>query len=152
LLLRSRKKLTLNFRLTVARRRSAGDLARRRGASRRIRTKLEDVAFERAPDLHCTVSLGAAKASAQMDVDAGGGRRRAPSGQAGRAQPLRGRGADRRYKLIRRLALAARTASDARTTEQLSLGNAKSFATGQAPATNDLLVRASGRQPRRPLA
>jgi diguanylate cyclase len=39
-------------------------------ASRRIRTKLEGVAFERAPDLRCTVSLGAAEASAQMDVDA----------------------------------------------------------------------------------
>ncbi|MEO8565591.1 MAG: diguanylate cyclase [Betaproteobacteria bacterium] len=39
-------------------------------ASRRIRTKLEGGAFERAPDLHCTVSLGAAEASAQMDVDA----------------------------------------------------------------------------------
>jgi diguanylate cyclase len=38
-------------------------------ASRRIRTKLEGVAFERAPDLRCTVSLGAAEASAQMDVD-----------------------------------------------------------------------------------
>ena len=39
-------------------------------ASRRIRAKLEGVAFERAPHLHCTVSLGAAEASAQMDVDA----------------------------------------------------------------------------------
>jgi len=39
-------------------------------ASRRIRAKLEAVSFERAPDLHCTVSLGAAEASAQMDVDA----------------------------------------------------------------------------------
>ena len=39
-------------------------------ASRRIRAKLEGVAFERAPDLHCTVSLGAAEASAQMDVGA----------------------------------------------------------------------------------
>jgi diguanylate cyclase len=39
-------------------------------ASRRIRAKLEGVAFERAADLHCTVSLGAAEASAQMDVDA----------------------------------------------------------------------------------
>jgi diguanylate cyclase len=39
-------------------------------ASRRIRTKLESVAFERAADLHCTVSLGAAEASGEMDVDA----------------------------------------------------------------------------------
>jgi len=39
-------------------------------ASRRIRTKLEGVSFERVPDLHCTVSLGAAEASAQMEVDA----------------------------------------------------------------------------------
>jgi diguanylate cyclase len=39
-------------------------------ASRRIRAKLEAVSFERVPDLHCTVSLGAAEASAQMDADA----------------------------------------------------------------------------------
>jgi diguanylate cyclase (GGDEF)-like protein len=37
--------------------------------SRRIRTK---VAFEPAPDLPCTVSLGAAEASAQKDIDARG--------------------------------------------------------------------------------
>jgi diguanylate cyclase len=37
-------------------------------ASRRIRAKLEGVSFERAPDLHCTVSLGAAEANSQMDV------------------------------------------------------------------------------------
>lgn len=38
-------------------------------ASRRIRAKLEGVAFERAADLRCTVSLGACEASPAMDVD-----------------------------------------------------------------------------------
>ena len=38
-------------------------------ASRRIRAKLEGVAFQRAADLRCTVSLGAAEANAQMDAD-----------------------------------------------------------------------------------
>ena len=38
-------------------------------ASRRIRSKLEAIRFDRAPDLHCTVSLGAAEANGQMDVD-----------------------------------------------------------------------------------
>ena len=39
-------------------------------ASRRLRAKLEGAAFERAADLRCTVSLGAAEAQAEMDVDA----------------------------------------------------------------------------------
>lgn len=37
--------------------------------SRRIRAKLQGVAFERATELRCTVSLGACEASAAMDVD-----------------------------------------------------------------------------------
>jgi diguanylate cyclase len=39
-------------------------------ASLRVRAKLESIAFERAADLRCTVSLGAAEAQAEMDVDA----------------------------------------------------------------------------------
>lgn len=39
-------------------------------ASLRVRAKLERVAFECAADLRCTVSLGAAEAQAEMDVDA----------------------------------------------------------------------------------
>jgi len=39
-------------------------------ASRRVRAKLEGVAFERAADLRFTVSLGVAEAQAKMDVDA----------------------------------------------------------------------------------
>ncbi|MGH8714399.1 MAG: diguanylate cyclase [Casimicrobiaceae bacterium] len=47
------------------------DLAGAEEASRRIRARLESVAFRRAANLRCTVSLGAAEASDQTtDVDA----------------------------------------------------------------------------------
>lgn len=46
------------------------DLSGAEEAARRVRARLECVAFKRAANLRCTVSLGAAEASAQADIDA----------------------------------------------------------------------------------